>query len=77
MQGVIVGVPADRWRAEQGCYGSHLRVQLSLFKRCLYGCAAQVRIERRREIREAQIRVGDREVYINEQGEKMSKLKVG
>lgn len=45
----------------------------------LYGscCAAQVRIERRREIREAQIRVGDREVYINEQGEKMSKLKVG
>ncbi|KAG2448509.1 hypothetical protein HYH02_006400 [Chlamydomonas schloesseri] len=36
---------------------------------------AAVRIERRREIREAQIAFGDREVFVNEKGEKMSRLK--
>ncbi|MEW5310695.1 MAG: hypothetical protein WDW38_002466 [Sanguina aurantia] len=37
--------------------------------------SGEARIEQRREIREAQIRTGDREVFINEQGEKMSRLK--
>ncbi|MEW5302378.1 MAG: hypothetical protein WDW36_005171 [Sanguina aurantia] len=37
--------------------------------------SGQARIEQRREMREAQIRTGDREVFINEQGEKMSRLK--
>ncbi|KAG1675150.1 hypothetical protein FOA52_003373 [Chlamydomonas sp. UWO 241] len=36
---------------------------------------AEVRVERRREIREAQIKIGDREVFVNEEGEKMSRLK--
>ncbi|GLC37907.1 hypothetical protein PLESTB_001503700 [Pleodorina starrii] len=36
---------------------------------------AQARIERRREIREAQIAFGDREVFVNDKGEKMSRLK--
>lgn len=36
-----------------------------------------MRVERRREIREAQIAFGDREVFVNDQGEKMSRLKVG
>ncbi|KXZ55204.1 hypothetical protein GPECTOR_3g348 [Gonium pectorale] len=36
---------------------------------------ARVRVERRREIREAQIAFGDREVFVNDQGEKMSRLK--
>ncbi|PNW88683.1 hypothetical protein CHLRE_01g040300v5 [Chlamydomonas reinhardtii] len=36
---------------------------------------AAVRVERRREIREAQIAFGDREVFVNDQGEKMSRLK--
>lgn len=37
--------------------------------------SGEARIEQRREIREAQIRTGDREVFINEAGEKMSRLK--
>eukprot|EP00878_Enallax_costatus_P014687 GHUV01015363.1.p1 GENE.GHUV01015363.1~~GHUV01015363.1.p1 ORF type:complete len:364 (+),score=98.26 GHUV01015363.1:1246-2337(+) len=37
--------------------------------------AADRRIEQRREIRQAQIRQGDRVVFVNEQGETMSKLK--
>lgn len=37
--------------------------------------AAEVRVEKRRQIREAQIKIGDREVYVNESGEKMSRLK--
>ncbi|GLI60582.1 hypothetical protein VaNZ11_002699 [Volvox africanus] len=36
---------------------------------------AQTRIEERRKVREAQIMVGDREVFVNEKGEKMSRLK--
>lgn len=32
-------------------------------------------MEQRRVLREAQIRQGDREVFVNEQGEKMSRLK--
>ncbi|KAG2444930.1 hypothetical protein HXX76_001666 [Chlamydomonas incerta] len=36
---------------------------------------AAVRIEQRREIREAQIAFGDREVFVNDKGEKMSRLK--
>lgn len=37
--------------------------------------AGETRVEERRNLRKAQIRVGDREVFINEQGEKMSRLK--
>lgn len=37
--------------------------------------AADRRVEQRRELRQAQIRQGDREVYFNEQGQTMSKLK--
>jgi len=37
--------------------------------------AAEKRVEQRKQIRQAQIRLGDREVYLNEQGEKMSRLK--
>jgi len=37
--------------------------------------SAERRIEKRKRIREAQIEFGDREVYVNESGEKMSKLK--
>ncbi len=37
--------------------------------------AAEKRIERRKQIREAQIAFGDREVFVNEQGERMSRLK--
>lgn len=36
---------------------------------------ADARIERRQQVRERQIAIGDREVYFNDQGEKMSKLK--
>lgn len=36
--------------------------------------AAGERVEKRRQVREAQIRLGDREVYLNEEGEKMSRL---
>lgn len=37
--------------------------------------AAERRVEQRRQIRQAQIRSGDREVFVNEQGETMSRLK--
>jgi len=37
--------------------------------------SAETRVERRKEIREAQIEFGDREVYVNQDGEWMSKLK--
>lgn len=33
------------------------------------------RVEQRKQIRQAQIRQGDREVFVNEQGETMSRLK--
>jgi hypothetical protein len=36
---------------------------------------AEARVQQRREIRQAQIRSGDREVFVNEQGETMSRLK--
>ena len=35
-----------------------------------------MRIQRRKEIRDAQIAFGDREVFVNDKGEKMSRLKV-
>lgn len=37
--------------------------------------AAEQRVERRRQVREAQIAFGDREVFVNESGERMSRLK--
>eukprot|EP00879_Flechtneria_rotunda_P009523 GHRR01009967.1.p1 GENE.GHRR01009967.1~~GHRR01009967.1.p1 ORF type:complete len:374 (+),score=67.81 GHRR01009967.1:945-2066(+) len=37
--------------------------------------AAETRLKQRRQIRHAQIRLGDREVYVNEQGQTMSRLK--
>jgi hypothetical protein len=37
--------------------------------------AAETRVEQRRQLRQAQIRQGDREVFVNEQGETMSRLK--
>ena len=37
--------------------------------------AAEQRVERRRRVREAQIAFGDREVFVNEDGERMSRLK--
>jgi hypothetical protein len=36
---------------------------------------AEQRVQQRKAIREAQIRAGDREVFVNEEGENMSKLK--
>jgi hypothetical protein len=36
---------------------------------------AEQRVQQRKAIREAQIRAGDREVLVNEEGETMSKLK--
>ncbi|CAD7703584.1 unnamed protein product [Ostreobium quekettii] len=36
---------------------------------------AERRVSKRKQIREAQIEFGDREVYVNKEGEKMSKLK--
>jgi hypothetical protein len=36
---------------------------------------AQQRVEQRKAIRDAQIRSGDREVFVNDQGETMSRLK--
>jgi hypothetical protein len=36
---------------------------------------AEQRVQQRKAIREAQIRAGDREVFVNEEGETMSKLK--
>lgn len=37
--------------------------------------AADARVQQRKRIRDAQIAFGDRELYVNEQGEKMSRLK--
>lgn len=37
--------------------------------------AGQQRIEQRQRVREAQIAFGDREVFVNDKGEKMSRLK--
>lgn len=37
--------------------------------------SAEKRVERRKEIRKAQIEFGDREVYVNAEGQRMSKLK--
>jgi hypothetical protein len=37
--------------------------------------AGQQRVETRKRIRSAQIKAGDREVFVNEQGERMSRLK--
>jgi len=37
--------------------------------------SAEKRVRRRKEIREAQIEFGDREVFVNESGQRMSKLK--
>lgn len=36
---------------------------------------AEQRVVQRKRIRDAQIRLGDREVFVNEQGETMSRLK--
>lgn len=36
---------------------------------------AEQRVQQRKAIREAQIRAGDREVFVNDQGETMSRLK--
>ena len=50
---------------------------LAVFSALLYydNAAAQERIERRKEVRQAQIAFGDREVFVNEQGDTMSRLK--
>eukprot|EP00884_Botryococcus_braunii_P000550 jgi/Botrbrau1/10496/Bobra.0133s0099.2 len=37
--------------------------------------AASTRLQRRKEIRDAQLRIGDREIFVNEKGERMSRLK--
>jgi hypothetical protein len=50
---------------------------LTVFSALLYydNAAAQQRIEQRKEVRQAQIAFGDREVYVNDQGDTMSRLK--
>jgi hypothetical protein len=66
--------------ASQGTGAQNLLVNLiglTVFGALFYydNAAGQQRIEQRQRVREAQIAFGDREVFVNDQGEKMSRLK--